>query len=295
MTNREIGFLLLTCRLGDPDRKVLSPAQLRTLTQRALTMEQPPQDRELTKEDLVSIGCNRLLTERVMHLLAQEDILSLYLQDGKLCGCNPVTRISRDYPMQLREVLGDEAPGSLWYKGDLSLLQTPMISLVGSRELRAENLRFAQEAGKQAALQGYTLVSGNAQGADREAQDACLAAGGSVVSIVADSLQQHSAQERVLYISEDGFNLPFTAQRALLRNRLIHSMGQIVLVAQCRLDKGGTWNGTVENLRKNRRAVFCFNDGTAAMKELEQRGASLITLQDLNDLAALKDRYRSFL
>ena len=56
MTNREIGFLLLTCRLGDPDRKVLSPAQLRTLTQRALTMEQPLQDRELTKEDLVSIG-----------------------------------------------------------------------------------------------------------------------------------------------------------------------------------------------------------------------------------------------
>jgi DegV family protein with EDD domain len=58
----------------------------------------------------------------------------------------------------------------------LEILKSPGISLVGSRDLNPINEEFAREAGKQAALQSYTLVSGNARGADKTAQNACLAA-----------------------------------------------------------------------------------------------------------------------
>lgn len=84
-----------------------------------------------------------------------------------------------------------------------------MIALVGSRDLCEENARFATELGAQVAKQGYTLVSGNARGADSTAQEACLAAGGQVVSIVSDPLMVHRTRENVLYVSENGFDEPF--------------------------------------------------------------------------------------
>lgn len=295
MTGREKGFLLLTSRLGDPDRKVLTLAQLRELTLRARQMGKPVYDRELTLSDLLELGCSAALSRRVLDLLGEEERLSAYLQRGESLGCIPLTRLSSTYPMPLWEAMGPDAPGSLWAKGDVTLLEGPMISLVGSRDLNEDNRRFAYEVGRQAALQGYTLISGNARGADSIAQNACLTHGGRVVSIVADMLMSHRPSRQVLYLSEEGFDAQFSSRRALDRNRLIHSMGQKVFVAQCGWGKGGTWSGTTDNLRRNRRPVFCFDDGSSAAKELQQLGAVLIRQEALADIAALEQPEIRFL
>ena len=146
-----------------------------------------------------------------------------------------------------------------------------------------------------AARQGLTLVSGNARGADKAAQEACLAAGGRVVSFVADALEKQEIREGILYVSEDGFELPFTAQRAISRNRCIHALGRMVFVAQATLEKGGTWDGTVKNLRHGMSSVACFRDGSQASLALERMGAYLIGMEDLNDLEGLTEENLSFL
>ena len=138
-------------------------------------------------------------------------------------------------------------------------------------------------------------MSGNARGADQVAQNACLEAGGKVISVVANSLEGYNLQENVLFLSEDAFDEPFSPQRALSRNRVIHTFGQIVIVAQCNLNKGGTWDGTVRNLQKKWSPVFCFNDGSLAANELAQRGARLVDLPQLSNLAALRPDNQSFL
>lgn len=294
MTPRETGFLLLTGYLGDPGRKPLTQAQLHRLMVLARAMERPARDRDLTAEDLVAAGCDRKLAAHVVELLSREAQLHWYLGRGASLGCTPITRVTECYPRRLREVLGLDAPGALWCKGDLSLLQTPAVSLVGSRDLGVENFYFAREAGKQAALQGYTLVSGNARGADRTAQDACLAYGGKVISIVADQLEAHKPDPSILYISEEGYDLPFSAQRALFRNRLIHAWSSKVLVAQCTYGKGGTWSGTRQNLQKNWSSVFCFRDGSEGIRALTDMGAAAVELQQLCDLSALQAADISF-
>lgn len=288
MNPRERGFLLLTSHLGDPQRRVLTPPQLRVLAQRVKTGDSPGEDRDLTVEDLLKLGYGRELAGRIWELLEEEMVLDHYLSRGRRAGCTPVTRVSPGYPAILRHRLGLEAPGCLWAKGEISLLDTPTISLVGSRELREENRLFAQAVGYQAARQGLTLVSGNARGADRAAQDSCLAAGGRVISIVADELENQPLTENVLYLSEDGFEEPFSPLRALSRNRCIHALGRMTFVAQATLDKGGTWDGTVKNLRFGWSPVACFADGSEAMTQLEQMGAYLIdpaVLEDLRDIA----------
>lgn len=176
----------------------------------------------------------------------------------------------------------------MWYKGDLSILNMPTLALVGSRDLRPKNQAFAREMGRQAALQGYALVSGNARGADQEAQNACLQAGGKVISVVADALAGHPEKKNILYISEDDFDTAFSAQRALSRNRIIHSLGQMTFVAQCGYQSGGTWDGTVKNLRFAWSGVYCFADGSPAQHLLEDMGAQIIEMTDLQDFSRLQ-------
>lgn len=287
MKGREEGFLLLTSQLGNPDRRVLTPAQLRTLAQRSKELDMSDPERDLTKQDLMALGYSPEMAGRIVALLSERELLEYYCLQGRKADCVPLTRVTAQYPAGVRKKLGLESPGCLWAKGELSLLNLPAVALVGSRELQAENLRFAREVGIQAARQGYVLVSGNARGADQAAQEACLEAGGKVISVVADTLKSHKMRENVLYLSEDGFEQVFSAQRAISRNRCIHCMGQMTFVAQCGYQTGGTWDGTVKNLRFGWSPVYCFADGSAAMELLVQMGAESVDNTELLDFTKL--------
>lgn len=287
MTGKEKGFLLLTSQLGNPERKVLTPAQLRSLANRVRTGARSDEDRELSPSDLTALGYREDMALRIVSLLEEEDLLEHYLDRGRKGDCVPLSRLSQGYPAVLRASLGAEAPGCLWAKGDLSVLYAPKVALVGSRDIRNLNREFTEEVGRQAARQGYVLVSGNARGADRTAQEACLKAGGRVISIVADQLVKQRSREGMLYLSEDCFDAEFSAHRALSRNRLIHALGKCVFVAQCGYQTGGTWDGTVKNLRFAWSRVCCFDDGSAAAKQLAQMGAELVGIDALTDIASL--------
>jgi len=284
----ERGFLLLSSCLGDPMRKPLTTAQLRILSDRAWEMDFPTEQRELEMADLIALGYGRSMAARILKLLSDGMVLDHYLQIARRKDCVPLTRISEGYPLILRKRLGLESPGVLWAKGNIELLNDPKIALVGSRDLNGDNAAFAREVGEQAAKQGYTLVSGNARGADRTAQEACLNAGGSVIVVVADSLIQQRKRDRVLYLGEEDYDQEFSAQRALSRNRVIHALSEMTFVAQSGYQTGGTWDGTVRNLQGRWSDVFCFDDGTMAMQQLCQMGASTVTMQDLQELNKLQ-------
>jgi predicted Rossmann fold nucleotide-binding protein DprA/Smf involved in DNA uptake len=231
------------------------------------------------------------MIRRILGLLEDLPLLRRYHANGWQADCTPITRVSEGYPVILRKRLGLESPGVLWAKGDMSLLEKPKISLVGSRDIEKPNADFAAAVGREAARQGYVLVSGNARGADRAAQDSCLDNGGEVIAIVADELAKYAPQGHILYLSEDGFDLPFSTQRALSRNRLIHCMGLRTFVAQCGYQRGGTWDGTVKNLRFGWSPVHCFRDGSPAANLLQDMGAEGVELDELHDFSALEIRF----
>lgn len=287
MTGRETGFLLLTSQLGNPDRKVLTPAQLRVLAQRSRDLDVSDPNRDLTWRDLIALGYSPEMARRIVGLLEERELLEYYCLQAKKAGCVALTRVTAKYPGTVRSKLGLDSPGCLWAKGDLSLLQLPAVSLVGSRDLQPQNREFARMVGREAARQGYVLISGNARGADKEAQEACLQAGGQVIAVVADSLQSHKPRENMLYLSEDGFDHPFSAQRAISRNRCVHTMGRHTFVAQSGYQTGGTWDGTVKNLRHGWSPVHCYDDGTPAMELLIQMGAQRIREDQLADFDRL--------
>ena len=287
MTGAERGFLLLCCHLGDPQRRPLTVAQFRKLARLVRAGEKSPDDRDLEPGDLMALGYGKEESRRIVELFAGEALLDRYLQKARRAGCVPLTWLTPGYPQRLLEALGDDAPACLWARGDLSILDRDGIALVGSRDLNPENQRFAHQAGQEAARQGLVLISGNARGADRTAQNAALASGGQVISIVADELQNHAIRDNVLYLSEEGFDLEFSAQRALSRNRCIHALGHAAIAAQCSLQTGGTWDGSVKNLRFGWSPLCVFDDGSESARLLEQMGAVKIGFEDLKDLRNL--------
>ena len=100
------------------------------------------------------------------------------------------------------------------------------------------------------------------------------------------------ARENVLYAAEGGFEFGFSAQRALGRNRFIHAMGEKTLVAQTGFGKGGTWNGSLDNLQHEYSPLFVFDDGSEGTRALCARGATPV--QALTSLQALTPAQLSF-
>ena len=287
MTGAERGYLLLCCHLGNPERRPLTPAQFRKLARRVRDAEKKTDNRELEISDLTALGFSPADAAHILELLSEEVLLERYLHKAAKYGCVPLTRLTPGYPRKLLKALGDDAPGCIWARGDLTILDSPGIALVGSRNLAPGNAEFARQVGTEAAGQDLVLISGNARGADRTAQDACLAAGGQVISIVADALTDHRPQQNLLFLSEDGFDLEFSAQRALSRNRCIHAWGIAAIAAQCSLRTGGTWDGSVKNLRFGWSPLYIFDDGSESADLLEQMGAGKIGFEDLKDLRHL--------
>jgi len=281
LTAAERGLLLLCCSLGD-ELLPLTMQQYRALRRMVRDYQKNTNvDRELCLEDLTAMGCSESEARRILTLLGRADALEQRLLRWEQLGVQICTRLSGDYPERLRERLGDDAPPVLFLRGDRTLLQRDMLSVVGSRDLTPEGAAFAEEVGHLAAARNLVLVSGNARGADRTAQDACLKAGGSVIAIVADSLLKHSPKERVLYISEEVPEKGFSSVRALRRNRLIHAAGRWTFVAQVHFGSGGTWDGTTRNLRFGWSPVYVREDGSEGAAGLRRRGAKSMTLQEL--------------
>lgn len=276
MTAREQGFLLLTSCLGDPTRKPMKLNRFRELILRS--QKHGLEDATiLTREQLLDLGYNEIKANQIASLFCEAQRLSGYLRMARREGCQYLTMGSEDFPEMLALRLGLDTPAVLWGKGDMTLLAQPAVSLVGSRDLNPENKAFAQAVGRWAARNGFVLVSGNARGADKAGQEACLLAGGKVISVVADKLTDKKTDANILYLSEDSFDLPFFTHRALSRNRIIHALGARTFVAQCSFGKGGTWDGTTKNLQNGWSPVYCYDDGSAAARELIALGAEPIT------------------
>lgn len=272
----------------------LSLAQARELSRRARAAGIGEEDpfRDVTVKDVRRLGYSEYEAGHIVSLLGRERQLDGYLLAAEKADVAVITRLDARFPQRLREQLGARCPAALFCRGDLRLLQRPCISVVGSRHLAQPGAQFAAQAGCLAAKEGFTLCSGDAMGADRTAQEACLSNGGSVLIFPATELVYCPVRENVLYAAEGGFELGFSAQRALGRNRFIHAMGEKTLVAQTGFGKGGTWSGSLDNLQHEYSPLFVFDDKSEGAQALCARGATPV--QALTSLQALTPAQLSF-
>ena len=279
--------------------KALGAAEFRRMEQRLLALGPALSglEEDVTEQELRRLGLSEQEAERVLFRLSQEAALERQLGGLAVRGIMPITRLSAEYPRKLLRTLGNRGPMVLYCAGDLSLMQKECVSLVGSRRLREIGARFAKSLGAAAAREGLVYVSGGAAGADSPGLEVAMEQGGSAIVFLPDSLiarmkefRRWLASGRLLLVSEYGYDLHFSTQRAYARNRLIHAMGEKTFVAQAEYGRGGTWNGVLENLGQGWSPVFICGDEPEdpGTRGLVERGCTPVGTAELRELRGLK-------
>jgi DNA processing protein len=203
--------------------------------------------------------------ERLSGLLARIEDLNVEIRRLGSQGIRVMTRLDMDYPQRYQQRLKESAPTVLFYAGEPALLGQPGIAVVGSRHLDQAGQVCAEFVGNACGLSGLVLYSGGAKGVDTLSMNAALEARGSVVGILADSL------ERAIRLTEiDGAlrrgdlclatpyspNAGFSVGAAMGRNRLIYCLADYAVVVASDAEKGGTWAGATEALKAGWIPVF---------------------------------------
>lgn len=266
----------------------LEPKEWSELTQllRANNL-QPGDILGFSLDDMCSILSVELTyAERLMRLIDRSVSLSFELNKYENMGIFVVTRADADYPLRLKKVLGNSCPPMFYYAGDLRLLNREYVGFVGSRVISDSDIHFTKRIIEKVVERGYGIVSGGAKGIDSIAETEGLRRGCSVVEFLSDSFLRRLRNGTTVQAIQNGElvllsvlkpDAGFNTGVAMMRNRYIYAQSAGTVVVKAELNKGGTWNGALENLKHSWCAELCWDNKTyAGNQELIRRGAIAI-------------------
>jgi DNA processing protein len=178
---------------------------------------------------------------------------SLLIETAEACIDHSIAvTTNRDptYPMALR---GDpHAPAVIFTKGNLDALRCRRVGVVGTRTATQSGRHTARYLGRSLAEAGVSVVSGLARGIDYESHVGALSAMGEAVAapvaVVGSGLNKvyppehrdlwNHIGEHGLLLSEAPPNAPAETYRFPLRNRILASLSEVLVVVESGLTGG---------------------------------------------------------
>ena len=197
----------------------------------------------------------------VQELLGRGFQLSQALEHWTARSIWVVSQADPDYPSKVSQKLGIAAPPVIYGCGDGDLLERGGLAVVGSRHVSDQLIEYAEQTGRSAVLANCTIVSGGARGVDQAAMRGALDGGGAAIGVLADGLEKSVMQRenrevlmdsRLTLISPFDPRAGFSVGNAMRRNKLVYALADAGLVVEADYNKGGTWTGAVEQLKKLR-------------------------------------------
>ena len=233
--------------------------------------------------------------------MALIDEVSMWLEDRHN---HLLTYDDAAFPPQLKELA--DPPWLLFVRGNLAVLATPQIAVVGSRSPTPGGLKLAEEWVEALTLRGFTITSGFAIGIDGIAHKTALKHGGLTIALMGTGLKVCYPQRHLkLYdeivahngalVSEFGLTEAALPWHFPLRNRLISGLSLGTLVVEAALKSGSLI--TARLAAELGREVWAIpgsplNPKAAGCNYLIQQGAKLVSnIEDL--LEELPATYRN--
>ena len=162
----------------------------------------------------------------------------------------PIHREHELYPARILRLMLKQAPAMLFAKGNTSLIGTPGIAVVGSRDADELALRMAMDAAGAAAEAGFNVVSGYARGIDTAAHIGALRAQGTTTIILGYGIDhyvpkaafsRYNLMKDALILSQFHPREVWKNNYGMLRNSIIVGLSKAVIVIKAG-DKSGTIN-----------------------------------------------------
>jgi predicted Rossmann fold nucleotide-binding protein DprA/Smf involved in DNA uptake len=173
----------------------------------------------------------------------------------------PIT--SPEYSNTLKANLKtNHAPVLLYVKGNKQILQEKSVAIVGSRNASDVSLEFTDNIAKMVTKDFKVIVSGFAKGVDKQALDSAIKYIGQSIIVLPQGIMTFGAGFKtyykqivdgdVLVVSTFHPRAPWKVELAMARNSIIYGLADEIYVAESS-DKGGTWSGVIDGLRKKRK------------------------------------------
>jgi len=262
LTEDAHAILLLCGHFGKSNEKS-EPLKIReynTVAEWLVSTDMRPGDllHEYGREELRN-GMLTLDLSRLERLLDRGVVMSLDTEKWLNKGIWIVCRSDAEYPARLRSHLKNQAPPFLYVAGNPDLLEGGGLAIVGSRNVQADGERFTRRVARRCAEHGIPVISGGARGVDQTAMLQALEVEGTCIGVLADSLaraavngkyREHLRDGRLLLCTPYRPDAGFKPGLAMGRNKLVYAMADQSLVIQSEKDKGGTWTGAKEELRR---------------------------------------------
>lgn len=195
----------------------------------------------------------------------------------------PIT--SEDYSTILKNNLKRTySPPLIYVKGNKQILKEKSIAIVGSRDASEAALKFTDNVALEASKNFKVVVSGFAKGVDKQALDSAINYTGRSIIVLPQGVMTFDTGFKkyykqiidgdVLVLSTFFPKAPWNVKLAMARNPIIYGLADEIYVAESS-DKGGTWSGVIDGLRKGRK-IFVRMPGVDeknANKLLIEKGA----------------------
>lgn len=191
------------------------------------------------------------------------------------------------FPVLLQEIV--DAPSGLYCYGDIALLNTKCVSIVGSRQPKDQSLAALKVIVPAFVALGYTIVSGCATGIDAEVHKLALQSGGSCIGVLGYGSQLRypkssqklidTLMERGLVISEYQSDTPIRKYQFIARNRIIAGLSNATILVQAAVKSGSLI--TAQMALEYNRDVFIvpgepFCDAYVGSHQLISEGAEIL-------------------
>lgn len=214
------------------------------------------------------------------------DSVSRELGNARRMKVRIVTINDPDYPPRLKQITG--APLALYVRGDMSVLRTAAVAMVGSRDATPYGSNVAEGMSYRLAASGLTVVSGMARGIDTAAHCGALQAGRTIAVLGSGINVPYPASNRKLMesiaatgavVSEFPLGTRPSKESFPRRNRIISGLSLGVIVVEAALDSGSLI--TVAYALEQGREVFAVpgnitSQHSRGTNDLIKRGARLV-------------------
>jgi len=208
----------------------------------------------------------------------------------------------QEFPERLKQAEVCPPPG-LYYKGNLALLDSTCIAIVGTRRCSLYGKETAYKFGSELSDYGFSIVSGLATGVDAYAHEACLRADGKAIAVLGMGHARFSpADNQRLYQKVCAAGLAVSEYPPLYegakytfpeRNRIISGLSEAVIIVEAAAKSGALI--TAERALEQGREVFAVPGNITSPKSsgsnaLIQKGAALLSgTQDILNYFSVKN------
>lgn len=210
-------------------------------------------------EDLLLRSLADFDVERLRLLLGSGVALSLAIEKWRQRGIWVLCREDPEYPKLLNERMGHNAPPLVYGCGNPDLFQCDGLAIQGSRNASSTVLEYARAIGSRAAEANFSVVTGGARGVDNAGLSGAIDVDGCAIGVLPGGLSRAAiAHENRVPIMEGRLALispfdpdeGFSVGKAMGRNKLIFALSRAGLAVESDYNRGGTWAGATEQLRR---------------------------------------------